>query len=203
MSLDSTDDRYAAPALSSGAPPPRTPSYRKLGIGLQGGGGVVGFSNSEMRQLAEHGGYWDARLAVGLKQIFAIELAYIGAVHPVDAPGLGSGANLVGNGAEGDLRINIPIIQDRAFVAPYVLGGLGWMHYNVSGAPNDGSMLASTDDIATIPVGAGITVGHGHLYLDARFVYRFTAYEDLVRAPDHGDNQLRQWTFGGSVGFLF
>jgi hypothetical protein len=156
-----------------------------------------------MRHMAEPGGYWDARMAVGLKQLFALELAYVGAIHPLGAPGVGNGAALLGNGAEGDLRLNIPLMKRRTFVTSYALAGLGWMHYQVTGAATDGTLLAGVDDIAIIPVGAGLTIGSGHFYIDARFVYRFAAFENLVRDPEATGSQLGQSTFGASAGILF
>jgi hypothetical protein len=178
-------------------------TLHRLGLGVQGGGGVAGFSNRQMQALTDHGGYWEARVTAGLRQIFALEVAYLGAANPIGAEGVGTGASLVGHGGEADLRVNLPLVSEESFMAPYVLGGMGWMHYRVAGASNDGTMLASADDIAVLPVGAGVTFGHGHLYLDARAVYRFTAHEDLVRTPDASSGQLRQWTVGGSVGFVF
>jgi hypothetical protein len=174
-----------------------------MGLGMQLGGGVAGFSSAQMRQLASTGGYWDARLGVGLKQLFAVELAYLGAAHSLSAGGVGGGAVLIGNGAEGDLRLNIPVLRQRTFVTPYALAGLGWMHYQVAGSSNDGTMVAGADDMAVIPIGAGLTIGRGQFYFDTRFVYRFTAFEDLVRDPDRAGAQLGQSTFGASLGVLF
>jgi len=53
-------------------------------------------------------------------------------------------------------------------------------------------------------VGGGLTIGYRHLYLDTRFVYRFTQYEDLMAANEGSrSGQLRQWTFGGNFGYVF
>jgi hypothetical protein len=201
-SLDPTDDRFAPPALSA-APAEGTPNTNRVGVGLQLGGGVAGFLSAPMRQMANTGGYWDARLAVGLRQLFALEIAYLGAAHPLSAAGVGGGAALIGNGVESDLRLNIPMLRSRTFVTSYALAGLGWMHYQVSGSSNDGTAVAGRDDLAVIPVGAGLTIGRGQFYVDARFVYRFTAFEDLVRDPERSGSQLGQSTFGASVGVMF
>jgi hypothetical protein len=64
-------------------------------------------------------------------------------------------------------------------------------------------VLARSDDVVTIPVGGGVTIGYQHLYLDTRFAYRFTSYEDLLSAVGRTRDQLRQWTFGGNFGYLF
>jgi hypothetical protein len=190
--------RSAAPPVVSASAEPS--SRARLSVGVQAGGGVVGFSSAQMRQLARPGGYWDARLVLDPKKVFGAELAYLGAVQPVDGAG-GASATLLGNGAEGDLRVNIPVhTRGDIIVAPYALAGMGWMHYGLTGGSPDGlSLLASRDDILVFPVGAGLTVGRGHLYLDARFTYRFTALEDM--AP--GGGQLRTWNAGANVGVLF
>jgi hypothetical protein len=156
-----------------------------------------------MRRLADRGGYWDARVTFGLRQAFGLEVAYLGAIHPVEAPGTGPGTALVGHGTEAALRVNVPIVRNPRFIAPYGLIGMGWMHYRIAGGSNDGTMLAGSDDIATIPLGVGVTMGQGHFYLDTRFVYRFTEYEDLVRSPDNDQGHLGQWTAGGSLGVVF
>jgi len=189
------------PAITSSPASSTTPSP-PLGIGLQVGGGVDGFSSSVMPGLVRNGGYWDGRLIIGLRKLFSFELAYLGSAHPLVAPGITGQANLVGHGAEGGLRINLPLVRDDAFFSPYGMVGLGWMHYHVSGGANDGTVLASNDSVETIPLGGGITIGHRHLYFDARVVYRLTSDEDLIREnPRSG--QLRQWSFGGAFGYVF
>jgi hypothetical protein len=114
-----------------------------------------------------------------------------------------SGGSLVGNGAEGNLRLNIPIIgRDGAYVLPYGIAGVGWQRYRiVNGDPT--GMLASGDDVLSFPVGGGLTIGYRHLFLDTRFTYRFTQYEDLIVANGQTRDQLRHWAFGGNFGYVF
>jgi hypothetical protein len=176
------------------------------GIGLQAGGGVVSFARREMRDVARAGGYWDVRVALGLRQVAALELAYVGAAHSLDPFAAGAGAALVGHGLEGALRLNVPLTlagkgKNGVFLVPYGLAGLGWMHYHTTGGANDGTVLAQSDGVATIPLGGGVSVGRGHLYLDTRFTYRLTTYEDLV--VEGSGSHLRHWTYGGSVGYMF
>jgi hypothetical protein len=196
------------PGLTAGPEPvaaqdePRV--FRPIGPGftVQAGGGVVGFAAPQMRETAEIGGYWDARAVVGLGQIFGVEGAYVGAVHPLAGPGIAEGTTLMGNGAEGNFRINVPLLRREAYIIPFGVVGIGWMHYHLRG-DTDGSFLARTDDIATFPMGGGLTIGHRHLFLETRIIYRFTEYDDLLQSDGAGRNGLRQWTFGANFGYLF
>jgi hypothetical protein len=178
--------------------------FRPLGPGVtvQGGGGIAGFSAPAIRDVTGTGGYWDARVVVGMGTLFAFEGAYVGAVHSLVGPGIADGATLVGNGAEGNFRLNIPLLRREAFIIPFGVAGIGWMHYHVNG-DTDGTFLSRNDDIATFPVGGGVTIGHRHLFLETRFIYRFTEYDDLLQSDGAGSNGLRQWTFGANFGYLF
>jgi hypothetical protein len=199
------EDVQPTPQASLAARAP-APSDRAAGPGfaLQVGGGLMNFGSSRMQELTQTGGYWDARMLLGLRRVVGLELAYVGTMNPVIAPDMGPSASLVGHGAEGDLRINIPVIgAEGSYVVPYALAGLGWQHLQLRNADARGTALAPSDDVVTIPVGGGVTLGHGHLYLDARFTYRFTQDEDLLATNNGGSNQLGQWTFGGNFGYLF
>jgi hypothetical protein len=190
-----------ATSVSAGPSAPIAPAAR-LGIGVQVGGGVNGFSAASMPNYVRNGGYWDARIAVGLRKFFTMEGAYVGTAHPLVAPGVSDNAALIGHGFEGDLRLNLPVVRENAFLSPYALVGLGWMHYHVAQGTTDRSIVAMSDDVGTIPVGGGVTIGDRHLYFDARVIYRLTSDEDLIVANPHS-GQLRQWSFGGAFGYLF
>jgi hypothetical protein len=159
---------------------------------------VVDFTSSQLRQLTSPGGYWEARLALGLRQVFGFEVAYLGDAQSLSAPG--TKGTLVGNGTEANLRVNLPMNRGPVFIAPYALAGMGWMHYDLGSGTDQ---LAAKDDVLLFPMGAGITVGRDRMYLDARFVYRLTALEDLVRDPQSGDGQLGHWSAGAAVGMVF
>jgi hypothetical protein len=174
------------------------------GIALQAGGGIMNFGSSQMQELTSAGGYWDVRVIGGLRRVFAFEAAYVGTANPVTAPGVLEGSSLVGHGAEGDLRLNLPLVtSDGAYFIPYGVAGLGWQHYRIVNGATTGAMLAQNDDVLVVPVGGGLTIGYRHMYLDARFTYRFSQYDDLLTASDQSDGQLRQWSFGGNFGWAF
>ena len=64
-------------------------------------------------------------------------------------------------------------------------------------------MLAAGDDVLTVPIGGGVTIGYRHLYFDTRFTYRITQYEDMIPGNTEGARQLRHWAFGANVGYVF
>jgi hypothetical protein len=195
--------------LSAGPDPAtRAESERRIfrprgpGVAMQAGGGLVGFTSPQMQQVSETGGYWEARVSAGMGQIGGVEAAYVGAVHALAAPGVGEGASLIGHGAEATFRLNVPIFNRDAFIIPFGVVGLGWMHYRLDG-DTDGTFLARKDDIAMFPVGGGLTIGHRHLFLETRLIYRFTEYDDLMQSDGAGRNGLRQWNFGANFGYVF
>ena len=170
------------------------------GGGVFLGGGFEDFADSNMRSMTGSGGYWSARIVGGMRHIVGVEAAYIGSVRTIDALGLDGNARLFSNGAEGALRLNIPIVSanQMSLFEPFGFVGLGWSHYNLSNTNVNTSDVASSDDVMTLPVGGGLAFGYGGFLADARFTYRKTYYNDLVA----GQN-LDSWGVGGQIGFGF
>jgi hypothetical protein len=192
------------PGLASRAPEASSGGIRAPVFAVQAGGGIMSFAGQEMKDLAGAGGYWDARVVMGLRWIVALEAAYVGVTSQLSAPGVAEGSSLLGNGVEGTLRLNIPISTgDGTYVLPFGVAGLGWQNLRITNGGTDGTMLAQADDIMTIPLGGGLAIGYRHLYLDTRFIYRYTRYEDLIPANGRSSDHLRQWTFGANVGYAF
>lgn len=190
------------PAVARRARDPRDGAG--AGAALQAGGGIMNFGSSQMQELTSAGGYWDVRLVLGMTRMFGFEAAYVGTANAVTAPGVVGGSSLVGNGAEGALRLNIPIVtRDGAYFIPFGVAGMGWQHYRIVNGTTTGAALAPDDDVLTIPVGGGLTIGYRQLYLDTRFTYRFTQFENLIAGSERTNDQLRQWTFGGNFGYAF
>ena len=187
-------------------PPPEPPKPQLppsvLGMEATVGGGVTGFIDETPRNTATTGGTWEARLMFGSRLPLAVEAAYIGSAQSIDALGLANNAVLVGNGAEGNLRINLT----RARVQPYLFGGIGWTHYqltNMSSVANTSSVL-DKDDIGTVPLGAGISARLGRAFIvDVRGTYRATFNDDLFRAMTNNNNSLQSWAAAGRLGFEF
>ncbi len=83
------------------------------------GGGVTDFSSPTVRDMTGTGGAWDVRLIFGQREVLALETAYVGSAHYISALGLDNDAMLVSNGAEGVLRLNIPVIDHGSIIEPF------------------------------------------------------------------------------------
>jgi hypothetical protein len=173
-----------------------------LGVGLLVGGGVVDFTRSDLRNVTDTGGSWDARLIFGTREVLALEAAYIGSVRNMTGMGLGPDTLLVSNGAEGLMRLNIPIIDGPSVVEPFGFAGIGWSRYEISTTAPSLAMRVTQDDVLEIPYGVGLSIGYGGLLLDGRFTYRATYYSDLIHTAN-GNASLDNWSLTGHLGFEF
>jgi hypothetical protein len=185
------------------APVVMTPSRTRLGAGVLVGGGVVDFSRDQARADTGVGGYWDVRAVVGTRTFVGLEAAYHGTAQAIDTLGLSNNAALVGNGVEGALRLNIPIAVGRSLVEPFGFLGMGWSHYNVVNSDTGSASISDPDDVLTAPFGAGFAYGYAGFVADARFTYRPTYYNDLLRTTNGSSDRLDNWSVGGQVGFEF
>jgi hypothetical protein len=136
----------------------------------------------------------------GSRLPLAVEGAYVGSVQGIDALGLSTSSLLIGNGVEGTLRFNLT----RRRVQPYLFGGIGWTHYQLSNAATNTSSVLARDDIGTVPLGAGISgrLGRGFI-VDARGTYRATFDDELLRAQETTNNTMQSWSAAARGGFEF
>jgi hypothetical protein len=104
------------------------------------------------------------------------------------------------NGLEGDVRFNYPHSNGSWLIEPFAFGGLGWTHFHVNGLQASTASSRSSDDVLTVPVGGGLTVGYDHILSEGRFTYRQTFNEALVPG---GNGTLKNWTAGAAVGYEF
>jgi hypothetical protein len=177
-----TDAPYMTPTSTRAEHP-------EPGYSVTAGGGVLGFTKSAARDLTDNvGGDYTARLAIGTRAPVALELGYIGSAMGIKSLGVSNNAVLLGNGAEGELRINM----GAATVQPYVHGGAAWRHYSLTNSNFNASSLNDSDNVIEFPVGAGVALHAGGLVLDARGAYRFTTNENLLRSASGGGN-LNLW----------
>jgi hypothetical protein len=172
-----------------------------IGVGVMAGGGVQDFAWSNARSFTQTGGFWNARLIFGTRQFLGFEAAYVGSAQSISALGLSNDAVLVSNGAEGALRLNIPIMARASLVEPFAFVGAGWSRFHVTNSSVNTSSVATNDDVLTIPYGGGLAFGYRGFLADARFTYRSTFYNDLLRAS--GGGRLDNWSVGGQLGFEF
>ena len=184
------------------SPSPRRPPSR-IGIEATVGAGPIGFIDEAARSATQTGAAWDARMMFGSRLPIAIEGAYVGSVQNIEALGLSTNSLLLGNGLEGTLRVNLT----RARVQPYLFGGVGWTHYQLTNAQTNTSSLRVDDDVGTVPLGAGLSARLGTLFiLDIRGTYRATFSDQLFQAQalnTGGSNSMQTWNAAGRVGFEF
>jgi hypothetical protein len=207
------------PAEEMAPPPPPPPAYEPItetavaeeppsgleaiGLGVSLGGGVAGFTDDEARDLADVGGSWDVRVVLGEKLPVAFEAAYTGSAQNIEAFGLDSDTFLLGNGAEGALRFQLP----TKYVTPYVLVGLGWTHYSLTNQETNLSVIEDNDDVITMPLGIGLTAFSvfGGTF-DLRGVIKPTWQESMFEGFYSGSGasaDLHTWNVTGNLGWSF
>jgi hypothetical protein len=185
------------------------PMYTDIGVGLEVGGGVSNFTNNFINSITDVGGAWTARLVFGTRSPVAFEAAYIGTAQNIRSLGLSSGSVLMANGAEGDLRLNL---IPTSPLSPYIFGGAAWKHYNIvnQGFANTSS-LQNSADVLELPFGAGLAWNYMGFILDARFDYRPSFYDNILRAPPDflaanpgaSNSGLNNWSATARVGVEF
>ncbi|NVB81807.1 MAG: hypothetical protein HOV81_25655 [Kofleriaceae bacterium] len=181
-----------------------------MGIGITAGGGAGGFTNDTLRGATNVGGEWDVRLTLGTRTPFAAEVSYIGSAQSIDALGLDQDAMLVGNGAQGALRLNA--LPGEA-VTPFVYAGAAWRHYNVRHSGPNVSDVANSDDVLEVPVGIGVAGHVNGLLVDLRGEFRASAFENLTERSGGDDGfvfdaadpnaGMNRWGVNASVGYEF
>jgi hypothetical protein len=184
-----TVERHYAPRASGELLTP-------IGEYFLAGGGVTNYLDDTVRNRVDVGGAWDLRLGVGSRYFLGGEVAYVGSAR--NASGLGT--KLVTNGAEGVLRLQYPYESGSWLLEPFAFGGIGWTHFNVNSA-HVGQL--DSDDVLEVPFGGGIMLAYNRLLFDARFTYRQTFNESLIRASDGTAASLKSWGVVGSVGYEF
>lgn len=160
------------------------------------GGGVTDFTKDSAKDRFDAGGAWDVRLGIGSRYYVGAEVAYVGSLRS----GIGSGPDLLTNGAEGVLRLQYPYATGKWLIEPFAFGGIGWNRLSLRDAAPG---VKDSDDVGVVPFGAGLTVGYGRILFDARFTYRTSFDEDLPLAVNARPANLEQWAVGASVGYEF
>jgi len=175
----------------------------RVGVGAQVGGGVTGFTDKEARQVTDPGGQWEARLSVGTRLPIALEGAYVGTAQNLEVGGLNQQALVVGQGAEGDVRINVGTLK----VQPYIFGGFGWTRYEVMQANGATAGIADVDNTLNVPMGAGLDFRVSQsLLLDLRGNWRWTFDDELLDGAYNGTGKtakLHNWNASAHLGWEF
>jgi opacity protein-like surface antigen len=174
----------------------------KYGVAAFIGGGVGGFVEQDMRDIAGTAGLWEARFELGSRLPASIEVAYLGGLQPItNTLGIDKDALLMSNGAELTLRGNLPIGP----MTSYVFAGVGWTRFDLANYDTNTSSVEDSDNVVTIPVGLGVAYRYEHFLADLRGVYRPTFNEDLVPDKTNSSDHLNldSWSVALHGGFEF
>jgi hypothetical protein len=171
----------------------------KLGTAVMVGGGWEHFTQSAPQSVTNPGGSWNARVAVGTRQFVGLEAAYVGGARSLSVLGTTTNANLVNNGFEGALRVNLPLTVGASLIEPFGFVGLGWQHYGTSN-PFHTADITATDDVMTMPYGAGLMYSYSMFMFDARITWRETYYNNMFAAVGA---KLNTFGAGGNLGVAF
>jgi outer membrane protein OmpA-like peptidoglycan-associated protein len=181
----------------------RTVRPEPIGIQVMAGGGLMNQLDGETSDVTEVGGLWEARVAFFNRSVVGFEAAYIGSVQTVNALGLDDNAQLLGNGAELNLRINL---IPGSPVRPYLFGGVGWTHYDFTNTGTANAAVEDNDEVIHIPAGVGLGIGlFRGMTLDLRGTAR-AAFEEQTfepMEPDDDEMGLENWSASAQVGFEF
>lgn len=178
------------------------------GFALAAGGGVSGFTSETARDATQDGGGWDVRATIGTRLPVAAEIAYIGSAQSIDALGLDDGAVLVGNGVQGNLRLNV--LTETA-VQPFIYAGAAWRRYDLANTDTNTSSVAGNDDVVEFPIGIGLAYRYRGFLLDTRGEFRAATNEDLMPsltasrglAGDDNNASLHRWGVTANLGVEF
>lgn len=151
-----------------------------IGVGIEAGGGVLGFVDPSLRDTTGSiGGMWAFRAAFGTHVPVALEVGYIGSATPIDTEFGRADALMIGTALESALRYNA---FPRAAWSPYVFAGLGWQRFTIDDTAFQLSDtgIGNRDDLLVVPVGVGFSYRMGAVVTDLRGTFRAATGEDLV-----------------------
>ena len=180
----------------------------QIGVSLGLGGSATGFTSSEASDVTSVGGGYELRSTIGTRLPVAAEIAYVGWRRDIALPGVtgtsaGETPHMFSNGIEGAARIQHPFSSGSWLIEPFAFGGLGWSHIGVYATLPASSPMSTSDDVLVVPFGAGVGAGWNGLMFEARFTYRATFSEDLLKKADGTTASLNNWSVGGLVGYEF
>jgi len=118
--------------------------------------------------------------------------------------GLDNNAQIVGNGVEGNVRLNL---VRGTWIQPFLFAGLGWSHYVVANSDIQNASIDDEDDVVQIPAGAGLSLRMGQrISLDLRGTYRFAEGDGMFNGGpgDEGEGDgLESLSGTAMIGFGF
>lgn len=179
---------------------PEQSIFQRLGTELALGGGVTGFLDGDTTDVTSVGGMWDVRVAFGTKQYAALEIAYVGSAHDVDADELDPDADLLGGALEVVARGTF--FPDEE-LQPYAFAGVGWQHYDVVNEDFNRSIIDENIDAAVFPLGLGLAfkAAPTGFFVDGRVSFRLTAGNELFREERNLSERANLHTWAAIVRF--
>jgi hypothetical protein len=169
------------------------------GLSLTIGGGVEGYSGALAPEI-NPGPAYGVQAAIRPSKVLGIELGYSGAVNNLDSRvggGASSGPDLVRNGGQAALTLGLAATP----VQPYVLGGVGFSHYDFRGST--GTSGFRDDTAGNVPVGAGLRTQIGDFTADLRADYNFLFSQDFAPGVSEGVNENGRYTGTLNIGGTF
>ncbi len=177
----------------------------EIGVGIVVGGGLGGFTDKAMREVTNDvSGLWNMRATFGTRIPIGLDVAYIGTASDINALTGTQSGTLVGTTLEGALRFNI---MPHYAWNPYVLAGLGWQRYDVTGArfAQSDVGIADRDNLLEIPLGAGLQYRNKGFMFDVHGVFRATTDANLVLENPldgrEGFVPMHNWEASANIGF--
>jgi hypothetical protein len=179
------------------APAPREP----FGFEVLAGGGVTDFIEARSDDVTDLGGMWTARFVGGTRSLIGFEAAYVGTSQALDVLGAGSDAVVMGQGVEGNLRLNF---TRGMTIQPYLFAGLGWTRYNVTDVDAETASIEDEDDVLHIPAGAGVSLRFtDRITFDLRAALRGAAGDAMFEGAGDADSGMDSWSTSAQAGFAF
>lgn len=178
----------------------------KYGISTILGGGVVGYTDSGMREAmtTNVGGLWDLRVTLGSHTPIGVDLNYTGSAFDINSLVGTQSGTVIGTSAEGALRYNI--LPHYAW-NPYVFAGVGWQRYDLTGGTftTSDSGFSDQDNSVVFPMGAGVSYRNSGFVLDLRGTFRANANSELMLTGPGSTSfaPLHTWATSGAIGYEF
>lgn len=175
-----------------------------LGFDILAGGGVIAFVDDHTNDVTDAGGMWTARVVAFTGRLVGFEAAYVGSAQDIEAIGLDDNATLLGNGVEGNVRLNV---LRGTVVQPFLFAGLGWTHYAVTNSDVATASIDDEDDVLHVPAGVGLSLRFPRrVTLDVRGTYRGAAGDGMFHGGpgDEGEKGgLESLAGTAQFGFTF
>jgi opacity protein-like surface antigen len=192
------------PALPPPGPPAETAApqiFGMSGIAVYGGLGFATFAEGDMNDLTDLGGAWTLGVRINTRGTVGLEVQYVGSSQDIDALGLDSDARILGTMIEARARAEIFDIQG---FRPFVHGGVGFAHYDLSGASFNTSNVQSEENMISVPLGAGVAYRFDRILVDAQLTYRLMLFDSMVEGgPGQASAGQDNWTTLATIGYEF